>query len=238
MAPAAGNPSIDHDPANDSAVMSPPEGLPQDTQSSREMELQRKRARDRRSQQAMRDRNKWTIHTLSEQVAALDAALRERTRGIDVLEARVNYLEAENAQLRTQNAALQLSLLGRNGEEDGGDVTGASPGVASTVSSLSTPLWEMHPKNIAPTCLADTIFQGFIDTMRAEGVQKAMRMGHNSARFPLRPNLRSLLDREHRSEDEISNVVADVLGTYHEIEGLPKRVAVFYLMATLLKVRS
>jgi hypothetical protein len=184
----------------------------------------------------MRDRNKWTIHTLSEQVAALDAALRERTRDLGALEAKVSFLEGENAQLRTQNAALQLSLLGRN-DEDGVDMPGASPGVASTVSSLSTPLWEMFPKNITPTCLADTILQGFITTMRAEGVQKASRSGQKAARFPLRPNLQSLLDKEHRSEDDISNVVADILGTYREIEGLPKQVAVFYLMATLLKVR-
>ena len=184
----------------------------------------------------MRDRNRWTIQTLSEQVTALDAALRDRTRDLGTLEARVSYLEGENAQLRTQNAALQLSLLGRNGEE-GDDALGQSPGLASNVSSMAASLWEMHPKNIAPTCLADSILQGFIDTMRAEGVQKAVRQQENNPRFPLRPNLRSLLDREHRSEDEISNVVADVLGTYREIEGLPKQVAVFYLMATLVKVR-
>ncbi|KAL2212990.1 hypothetical protein CC79DRAFT_1374457 [Sarocladium strictum] len=233
MARSAG---IDHAAANDSAAsMSPPPVLSQQDQASqRELELERKRARDRRSQQAMRDRNKWTIHTLSEQVAALDAALRERTRDLGALEAKVSFLEGENAQLRTQNAALQLSLLGRN-DEDGVDMPGASPGVASTVSSLSTPLWEMFPKNITPTCLADTILQGFITTMRAEGVQKASRSGQKAARFPLRPNLQSLLDKEHRSEDDISNVVADILGTYREIEGLPKQVAVFYLMATLLK---
>jgi hypothetical protein len=184
----------------------------------------------------MRDRNKWTIHTLSEQVAALDTALRERTRDLGALEAKINFLEGENAQLRTQNAALQLSLLGRNGDEDG-EMPGASPGVASTVSSLSTPLWELFPKNTSPTCLADTILQGFIDARRAEGVQKPSLPGQSNPRFPLRPNLRSLLDKEHRSEDEISNVVADILGTYREIDGLPKRVAVFYLMATLLKVR-
>ncbi|KAH8176644.1 trichothecene efflux pump [Sarocladium implicatum] len=204
--------------------------------SQRESELERKRARDRRSQQAMRDRNRWTIQTLSEQVAALDIALRDRTRDLGVLETRVTYLEGENAQLRTHNAALQLSLLGRN-DENGDEMAHASPGIVSTVGSISTPLWEMHPKNITPSCLADSILQGFIDAMRAEGVQKAARQNDNdnNLRFPLRPNLRSLLDREHRSEDEISNVVADVLGTYHEIEGLPKQVAVFYLMATLVK---
>ena len=97
----------------------------QQQKSQRESELEKKRARDRRSQQAMRDRNRWTIQTLSEQVTALDAALRDRTRDLGTLEARVSYLEGENAQLRTQNAALQLSLLGRNGEE-GDDALGQS----------------------------------------------------------------------------------------------------------------
>ncbi|KAK0388945.1 hypothetical protein NLU13_2522 [Sarocladium strictum] len=226
MAPSAGVSS-----QNDSS-MSPPNQSKELSQ--RELELERKRARDRRSQQAMRDRNKWTIHTLSEQVATLDAALHERMRDLGALEAQVRFLEGENAQLRTQNAALQLSLLGRNGEEDG-QMSGASPGVASTVSSLSTPLWELYPRNIAPTCLADTILQGFIDARRAEGVQNMPRTGQDNPRFPLRPNLRSLLDKQHRSEDEISNVVADILGTYREIEGRPKQVAVFYIMATLLK---
>lgn len=106
-----------------------------DSASPRDLELQRKRARDRKSQQAMRDRNKYTIQSLSEQVACLSAALEERTQACDVLEAKLGFLETENAQLRTQNAALQLSLMGRDGLE--GD--GQSPGVVSSVSSLGPP---------------------------------------------------------------------------------------------------
>lgn len=200
-----------------------------------ETERDRKRARDRRSQQAMRDRNKWTIHSLSEQVAGL-------TTTLSALENRVRYLEGENTQLqglntelRTQNAALQLSLLGRD-EDDAGMAT--SPGAASAVSSLTTPLWALCPNNRPPVFTADVILQSFIERMRAEGMQKSSRSTDGQSSFPLRPNLRSLLDKEHRSEDAISNVVADVLGTYHEIKGRPKQVAVFYLMATLIKVSS
>ncbi|KAH7162099.1 hypothetical protein B0J13DRAFT_1407 [Dactylonectria estremocensis] len=200
--------------------------------SLREHELQRKRARDRKSQQAMRDRNKWTIQTLSDQVACLSSALDERTRAMSLLETRLGFLETENSQLRTQNAALQLSLMGR---DDLGEDIGTSPGAVSTASSIRPALWELHPKNTPPSCLADQILQGFADSIRTDGVLTPASPGARSKRFPLRPNLCSLLDKSHHSDDEISNVVADVLRTYCEIEGLPKQVAVFYVMATLLK---
>lgn len=204
------------------------------SQSQKEVELQRKRARDRRSQQAMRDRTKWTIQTLSEQAAALSTALDQRAREVAALEAKVGCLEAENAQLRTQNAALQLSLMGRKkGDNDGDDgtvsQTDLSPG---SITSLSRPLWELVPKNTPPSCMADQILQGFVDTIRSGG----SRPTDKAFEFPLNPNLCSLLDPKHRSDDDISNVVADVLRTYREIESLPKQVGVFFVMATLLKV--
>lgn len=205
------------------------------SQSLREQELQRKRARDRKSQQAMRDRNKWAIQTLSDQVACLTSALDERNRAMSLLETKMGYLESENSQLRTQNAALQLSLMGRDGL---GEETGHSPGVVSNASSIGPALWELHPKNTPPSCLADQILQGFVDGIRTEGVLVPSSPGERAARFPLRPNLCSLLDKSHHSEDDISNVVADVLRTYCEIEGLPKQVAVFYVMGALLKVGS
>lgn len=203
------------------------------SQSLREQELQRKRARDRKSQQAMRDRNKWAIQTLSDQVACLTSALDERNRAMSLLETKMKYLESENSQLRTQNAALQLSLMGRDGLSE---EAGHSPGVVSNASSIGPALWELHPKNTPPSCLADQILQGFVDGIRTEGVLVPSSPGERAARFPLRPNLCSLLDKSHHSEDDISNVVADVLRTYCEIEGLPKQVAVFYVMGALLKV--
>lgn len=209
---------------------------PQLSASQRELDLQRKRARDRKSQQAMRDRTKWTINTLSEQVAVLSTALDQRTRDVAALEAKMGYLETENAQLRTQNAALQLSLLGRDGDDQASEIhAGHSPG--STVS-LPSPLWELHPKNTPPSCIADQILQGFVDTIRAGGTLTGVPSSprEKAKKFPLKPNLFSLLDEKHRPDDDISNVVADVVRTYREIEGLPKQVAVFYLIATLLKV--
>jgi hypothetical protein len=212
---------------NDSSNSPVSSGVP-----PRELELQRKRARDRKSQQAMRDRNKWTIQTLSDQVACLSSALEERTRALDVLETKLGYLESENSQLRTQNAALQLSLLGRENEDEG-----RSPGVPSPASSFGTPLWELRPKNTPASCIADQILQGFVDAMRTNSILHPTSPGTRTARFHLRPNLCSIVDEANRSDDEISNIVADVLRTYREIESLPKQVAVFYVIATLLRVR-
>jgi hypothetical protein len=186
----------------------------------KDVELQRKRARDRKSQQAMRDRNKWTIHTLTEQVALLSQTLEDRTRGLNVSQERLGILESENAHLRTQNAALQLSLMGR-----------------PTTALPSNP-WEVAPKNSAPDCLADQILQGFVDSVRAEGILKTKAVLERAAGYSLRPNLCPLLETGQRTDDDISNVVADVVKTYNEIETLPKQVAVFYVMATLLKVRD
>ena len=211
------------------------------TASQKELELQRKRARDRKSQQAMRDRTKWTIHTLSEQVSVLSTALDQRARDVAALETRVGGLEAENAQLRTQNAALQLSLIGRDKDDEvvrqqGEDHAAAAvspPGISpgsSTASLSHHALWEMLPNNTRPGCMADQILQGFVDTFRLSS------LADKAGRFPLKPNLCSLLDAKHRSDDDISNVVADVLRTYREIESRPKQVAVFFVMATLLKV--
>ncbi|KPM41135.1 hypothetical protein AK830_g5382 [Neonectria ditissima] len=207
----------------------PPSSSSRTTGDDSAQELLRKRARDRKSQQAMRDRNRWTIQSLSDQVAGLSAALEDRARALDVVGARLAFLETENAHLRAQNAALQLSLMGREG------LDARSPGVVSSVGSVGPAPWEMHPQNTRPGCLADQILQGFVDAIRAERVLVPASPGERAARFPLRPNLCSLLDQSHSSDDDISNVVADVLRTYREIEGLPKQVAVFYIMATLLK---
>ena len=212
----------------------------------REQELQRKRARDRKSQQAMRDRTKWTIHSLSEQVAELSSKLDQRGSDLGLLQGRVACLEAENAQLRTQNAALQLSLMSRRDSNSNSNAAGndGSPGASpqSLVHVPPPPRWEVFPHNTPPSCIADQILQGFVDGARnggmptpSSGVTTAGDVVVKTHRFPLRPNLGSLLDDQHRSDDDISNVVADVLRTYREIESMPKQVAVFYVMATLLK---
>ncbi|EQB56672.1 BZIP transcription factor [Colletotrichum gloeosporioides Cg-14] len=187
------------------------------------VELQKKRARDRKSQQAMRDRNKWTIQNLNDQIAYLNSAMEERSQDVAMLQTRIGVLESENAQLRAQNAALQLSLMGRNDN--------SGPGDDSFVFErrLSDSPWELPSRNTAPGCIADQVLQGFVDSVRSGSILTS------TSSYTLKPKLSALVQQQGRSEDDISNVVADVVRTYPEIETLPKQVAVFQNMALLLK---
>ncbi|KAM0609423.1 hypothetical protein ACHAP0_007412 [Verticillium nonalfalfae] len=175
---------------------------------------------------AMRDRNKWAIHNLTEQVAMLTRAVEERSQQTAMLHARVATLEVENSQLRTQNAALQLSLMGRD----------ASTTPSSGLLITSREPWETAPKNAQSTCLADEILQGFIASVRTDNFLSATSMVERAAAYSLKPKLCSLIEPDRSTEDDISNVVADIVRSYPEIETLPKQVAVFWNMALLLKV--
>ncbi|KAI9902319.1 hypothetical protein N3K66_001671 [Trichothecium roseum] len=225
---------------------------------SKEVELQRKRARDRKSQQAMRNRTKWTIQSLTDQVGALTSAVDQRARDLSILEARARDLEAENAQLRTQNAALQLSLMAHRQQTDNSngsnvdDISAGSPAACNTsqshcspvkgvnvVPNLPLPLWELVPNNTAPGCLADDILQTFVDKTRADRLLSAvspMKPEDQKRGFPPRPDPRSLLGGERiRSSDQVSDVVAGIVKAYEEIQGLPRQVAVFFNMTLLVK---
>lgn len=183
--------------------------------SQNEVELQRKRARDRKSQQAMRDRTKWTLQTLSAQVSALSQALDQRTKEFDAINTKISQLETENEHLRVENAALRLQLM--------------TDKIQQPKSLEERPAWEQPTNNVPPTCLADEILQSFVESRRQCGAVE------RAAAYSRRPNFCSMLDKTQRSEDEISNVVADVIGSYHEIETLPKQVAVHYNMSALLR---
>ncbi|KAF9874243.1 BZIP transcription factor [Colletotrichum karsti] len=192
---------------------------------TQETELQKKRARDRKSQQAMRDRNKWTIHTLTDQVSFLNGALDGRVRDIAILQNRLGTLEAENAHLRAQNAALNLSLIRRN------DVSSSGEADPSLDTRLFDYPWTLAARNTSPTCIADQILQGFVDSTRSGGASAS----DTTAFYSMKPKVGALIQAESRSQDDISNVVADVVRAYPEIESLPKKVAVFQNMALLLK---
>ncbi|TPX16860.1 uncharacterized protein E0L32_003422 [Thyridium curvatum] len=217
--------------------------------SSKALELQRKRARDRKSQQAMRDRTKWTIANLSEQVAFLSQVLDERTRDLGLLDTRVRMLETENAHLRAQNAALQLSLMGNDGQGAQAVSPGAAPGPSAAVAPGGAMLaagqspparpklpWELPPLNSPPSCLADQILQGFI---RAKLERRSFILPGQAANEALsyspKINLGSLLEKDKTGGDDISNLVGDIIRSYLEIDTLPKQVAVYYVMQALLK---
>jgi len=177
----------------------------------------------------MRERTKWTIANLTEQVAFLTRALEERGREQALIESRMCALQTENAQLRTQNAALQLSLIGFTGGQD--QMADGSVGVPEPQP------WEMLPSNAPPTCLADQILQGFLASKREERLSASDTASERLAAYAAKPNLVSLLDKDRRPDDDISNVVGDIIRSYLEIDTLPKQAAVFYIMSTLLKVR-
>lgn len=232
------------------------------TRAMNEADLARKRARDRKAQQAMRDRNKWTLQTLTQQVSLLTHALEHETRQSGTLSAKVQTLENEIESLRVQNAALRLNLLGApsNGEGRDGEV------------SNPRPPWQRVPLNTPPTCISDQILQNFVASHRRIAVSHVLNDSGTAQRkfwiiysrsscltndaVPPSPistetspqaapspgptislqrlNLCPLLDESFRSEDEISNIIGDIVRSFTEIKSLPKQVAVHFLMSTLL----
>lgn len=186
-----------------------------------DVELHRKRARDRKSQQAMRDRQRGLVQSLTEQVDFLTRTLDENLRGIGLLETRIVALEAENAQLRAQNAAWQLGLLGRSGVPE------------APVTKRPEP-WQIPPSNTTAGCLADSILQNFILKERIE--KASMQQSEGPDDTNLRPNPAFLIHEQKRTDDEVSNVVGDLVRSYSEIATLPKQAAVFYVMGVLSKV--
>ncbi|KAI1265298.1 hypothetical protein F5Y18DRAFT_417072 [Xylariaceae sp. FL1019] len=190
----------------------------------RELELQRKRARDRKSQQAMRDRTRWTINNLTEQVTFLTHLLDQRTKDVGLLDTRIRLLETENAHLQTRNAALQLSMLGSRRESNG---PGARPEPAKKA-------WETPPLHSAPNCISDQILHGFLSLKRDELMPSKNPVMPPGTYTP-EPDLCSLISNDRRSDDDTSNVVGDIIRSYHEIDTLPQKIAAFYIMFTLTK---
>ncbi|ORY09227.1 hypothetical protein BCR34DRAFT_376067 [Clohesyomyces aquaticus] len=209
--------------------------------------LERKRARDRKSQRAMRERTKWNMQCLSEQVAQLTRALDISTREKDELYNRFLAISEENDHLRVQKAALQLRLLG-NGQGPAGAVGVEGVGVGVGVgdaAGLGIPALEAHesiPLNTCPTTMSDQILQTFVESRweayAFEGidVHRTGDIGRRIEAYPDKPDLSALFDgRPNRRVDETSAVVGDIVRSYTEIDTLPKQVAVHYVMSTLMK---
>lgn len=81
-------------------------------------ELERKRARDRKSQRAMRDRTKWNIYELQNRVLYLSQALASETAAFQTLlrtsSEETSRLEAENWALRRQLGIESKFVVGSN----------------------------------------------------------------------------------------------------------------------------
>jgi hypothetical protein len=199
----------------------------------RKMDLERKRARDRKSQQAMRDRAKWNTSHLTEQVSMLNKALEEQSGHAMHLNQRVQHLESEIEHLRVQNAALRLSLLGDPNRKDS---------LGQEAATVQVPAWKLPPNNKAPTNLADSILQGVVNSKKGRRPSvhsntpgPATPESFTASTYPPKPNLCALIDKDLRADDEISNIVSDIVRSYMEITALPNQVAAAYNMITLLR---
>jgi regulator of replication initiation timing len=169
----------------------------------------------------MRERTKWNIQLLTQQVDQLTHALETTTQQKNDLYNRFLAVSEENDHLRVQKAALQLRLLG-NGRSPSEHE--ASPTVAP---------YEAIPLNTSPTTMSDQILQTFVESRwESYALQTAGRIES----YPEKPDLSALFDgRPNRSVDETSAVVGDIVRSFKEIDTLPKQVAVHYIMSTLMK---
>lgn len=192
--------------------------------------LDKKRARDRRAQQALRDRTRSTIHNLSEQVTTLTRVVERQSQELSDLRGRLDAALTENTALRRRVASGEAG--GPLSQVDIMDISTMMNGGASA-SSQSAP-WNTPPLNSAPTSIADQLFQGFVDVQRQAVAQSPSATTASSSTSP---DITPLLDRRRRGTDKVSKVASDVVRTYTELDTLPKQIAVHFLMTHLLKVR-
>lgn len=187
----------------------------------------------------MRDRARWTLQSLEQQVSTLTNALEQETSQRGLMSSKLQALETENEHLRVQNAALQLRLLG----QPAADRALLAPPALGLPLLRPTPLpnvahvppWRLVPINTPPSCISDQILQDWLRSKRRNSTALDALNLRESAQ-PKKPNLSSMLDKEQRSDDETSNVVGDIIRSYVDIETLPRKTAVHFAMVLLFKV--
>lgn len=184
-------------------------------------ELERKRARDRKSQQAMRDRTKHQLRQLNEQIEYLSHIIEEKDASNTRLHGRVQTLESELEQIKVENGALRLRLMGQPLDR----------------SPISTPPWRVPMANTAPSNMADQIIQDFMESRRPSETYSRATADRLPTVCADRPNLAFFVDRTQRPTDELSTIVGDIIFSYKEIDTLPKQVSVFHAVSSLLKWR-
>jgi hypothetical protein len=211
--------------SGESSVSNPQHGTVEEGQA-------RKRARDRKAQQAMRDRAKYTLQSLERQVVLLTQTLQQETNERVQMIARIQMLENENEQLKLLNAPVHQDLHGNvsimRGLVHSSDVL---------TNPVSPPPWKTLPSITAPTCTSDQILQAFL---RSRQPLSVTHTPDTEVRRPLvyskKPSLCSMLLRETWNTDETSNIVGDIIRSYSEIDSLPKQVATHYVMSLFVKV--
>lgn len=182
-------------------------------------DLERKRARDRKSQQAMRDRTKHQLRYLNEQIQYLSQILEERDASNTRLHGKVQSLESELEQIKIENGALRLRLMGQPLD--------SSPAVSSP--------WQVPVVNSPPGNMADQIIQNFMESKRPGTTPSSVNADCIPTVCADIPNLSFFVDRTQRPVDELSTIVGDIVLSYKEIDTLPKQVCVFHTISCLLR---
>lgn len=229
-------------------------------------DIARKRARDRKSQRAMRDRTKYTIIELQSHVAQLSTALATQTSLLQSTTALTALLQAENQRLKNQleeSKYVGSDMCLENFRFPRSDSMLSDlplpkplpgPGTANSKNNEEgIHIFFRVPVNCAPICLSDRILQSYIqarrggtkDTGTSITATKVVTEQEQPAWLPdinalLAPQGLAPTENQEPSVDNrsVSTVVSDILLSYHEINSLPKKVAALYIMYKLLNVST
>jgi hypothetical protein len=113
-------------------------------------------------------------------------------------------------------------------------------GGASSRKNDEIPIYLRLPVNCAPICLSDRILQSYVQARR-NGTKDITTQVMTEDQPAWLPDINALLTpqapKPSIDNHSVSTVVSDILLSYHEINTLPRKVAVLYIMYKLLNVR-
>lgn len=206
--------------------------------------LERKRHRDRKAQNAMRNRAKEQVSNLQAQVAAYQKQER-------YLIAELERLSKENFELRHCIASSgfdgnpaneMLTPISVTEEDNSSTPFGMTTSIAynRTHSSFLTPdpnMEQVHmglPHNTEIlACQTDKMLQHHI-TVRRGMVQQQNR--HSQQQSSIHAILNQQESGTFPQVDTTSLLISDILLRYKEIDTLPRRMATFYIMYNMTNV--
>jgi hypothetical protein len=112
-------------------------------------------------------------------------------------------------------------------------------GGASSRTNDEIPIYLRLPVNCAPICLSDRILQNYVQARR-NGTKDITTQVMSEDQPAWLPDINALLTPQATKPSidnrSVSTVVSDILLSYHEINTLPRKVAVLYIMYKLLNV--
>lgn len=229
-------------------------------------QLARKRARDRRAQQAMRDRNKGELQALKGQVAYLSQLLSAQAKPVDSPVDGSSTHADEVKQLQLENERLHHELVqARELKRTRVPIISLSIDLPSHSGLIIEPsilqLWSSHISRASaspPAAISEAkskhrphsrsfILSDCHDIPWHVGptcpADRIMQPFCEEQRRIVRSSTTSSLSPGHQQDSSqsdiqtaISKVAADVLSTYSEIDTLPKKVACLYMISSVLNV--